>query len=150
VNLQRVRIPSSLFFSVLSQAQSPALPESDVCYRTCVSEGIDPAFALALFAVLSDYGTHQRARDTRNWALLPDAHILENSIGYHAVYQLAMYPSWRAGLVDFLRWMRHKFDGHLTLHHIGAEYAPLTDRPDHEAAITRMHELMTQWRATDA
>jgi hypothetical protein len=115
-----------------------------------VGEGIDPAFALALFAALSDYGIGQCARDTRNWALLPHAHILENSIGYHAAHQLAMYPSWRAGLIDFLRWMRHKFDGHLTLHHIAAEYAPLIERPDHEAAITRMHELMTQWRATDA
>jgi hypothetical protein len=136
------RITRPCFVRVLREHGSPVLPEAEPCYHLCVEQGVDPAFALAMLAVLSDYGSEEGARRCRNWALLDYPFQPLRAPTRSRLHDLAIYPTWLESLRDFLAYMQHKWrDERLTLETVAAEYEPLVVR----GALDRMRSLITQW-----
>ncbi len=87
-------IDNPTFRSVLANAGSPAYEEVDDCYQICLDNGVNPAVALAFFALESNYGTTTDAINLKNWGNLTD----------HDTGQLASYDTWALGLRD---WCNH-------------------------------------------
>ncbi len=87
-------IPVEAFTKALSDAGSPALQEANGAdyYNMCVSNGVDPAVALAFFGQTSNYGTAGDAAHRMNWGNLWDSGA--NAFG--------TYGTWREGLADWL------------------------------------------------
>jgi N-acetyl-anhydromuramyl-L-alanine amidase AmpD len=87
-------ISEAAFTQALSDAGSPALQEATGAdyYNMCVSNGVDPAVALAFFGQTSAYGTMGDAATRKNWGNLWDAGA--NAFG--------TYGAWREGLADWL------------------------------------------------
>jgi hypothetical protein len=140
--MHQPRIAWPVFQRVLREHGSPVLPEAEPCYRLCAEQGIDPAFALAMLAVLSDYGSEEGARRCRNWARLDYPFQPDRAPTRSRVYDLAIYPTWLESLRDFLAYMQHKWrDERLTLETVAAEYEPLVVR----GALDRMRGLIDQW-----
>jgi hypothetical protein len=140
--MHQPRIAWPGFRRVLREHGSPVLPEAEPCYHLCVEQGIDPAFALAMLAVLSDYGSEEGARRCRNWALQDYPFQPLRAPTRSRVHDLAIYPTWLESLRDFLAYMQHKWrDERLTLESIATEYEPLVVR----GALDRMRSLIAQW-----
>ena len=91
------RISIHQFTRVLDRALSPAVPEADALYATCLSYGIDPAVALAFFAHESSCGTVGKAVETRNWGNIRvgQGRQDKNANGW------AWYRTWSDGLADW-------------------------------------------------
>jgi hypothetical protein len=140
------RITRPCFVYVLSDAQSPVLGTGTHCYSACQIAHIDPAFALATLAVLSNYGTDETARITRNWGLMQDAHYPDRATGRDPRRNLAVYASWLTSLNDWLEYIQHRWRTRMHLDVIAAEYAPIASRP---GAADRMRDLMQQWEALE-
>jgi hypothetical protein len=88
-------ISKAKFAEVLQGAGSPVLQEApaDTYYDLIVSYGIDPAVALAFFALESGYGTVANLAELRNWGMLWSPQTAA----------WAHYQTWRAGLLDWLQ-----------------------------------------------
>ena len=88
-------IPVEVFTKALSEAGSPVLQEAPGAdfFTLCVSNGVDPAVALAFFGQISQYGTSGDAATRKNWGNLwdPQANAVRT------------YGSWREGLTDWVR-----------------------------------------------
>jgi N-acetyl-anhydromuramyl-L-alanine amidase AmpD len=87
------------FTNALTAANSPALQEASGAdyYNLCVSNGVDPAVALAFFGQTSNYGTAGDAASRKNWGSLWDS--TANAVG--------TYGAWRESLADWL----HRLQG---------------------------------------
>jgi hypothetical protein len=87
------------FTKALTEAHSPALQEASGAdyYNLCVSNGVDPAVALAFFGQISNYGTAGDAATRKNWGNLWDTQA--NAFG--------TYSGWRESLADWL----HRLQG---------------------------------------
>ena len=88
-------IPPEKFAQVLQNNGSLALGEApaETFYTLCIQNGVDPAIALAFFALETRYGTAGDAPTLKNWGMLWDKRA--NRIG--------SYPTWQAGLADWLQ-----------------------------------------------
>ncbi len=129
----------SLFREVLQAANSPALPEAEACFNACNDNGVNPAVALAFFALESSYGTTAGANDRKNWGNLS------------ADGQLKSYDTWEQGLVD---WGNHFKQGvylsnHIrTISQIVPAYQPASAGgtvSGYNAYIQRLHDLIKGW-----
>ena len=86
-------ISAATFTQALTAANSPALGEVDAVeyYNLCVSNGVNPAVALAFFKQESEYGTKEGAATRKNWGNLWDK----------AANALGVYTSWLQSLRDW-------------------------------------------------
>ena len=86
-------VSAAMFTATLAAVASPALDEADgaTYYNLCVSNGVDPAVALAFFQQESNCGTADGAADHKNWGNLWDA----------AAGATGTYDSWLLGLRDW-------------------------------------------------
>jgi N-acetyl-anhydromuramyl-L-alanine amidase AmpD len=136
-------ISYSTFREVLANAGSPAFDEVDDCYNVSVQQGVNPAVALAFFALESNYGTTPGAVDRMNWGNLTD----------HASGQLKTYSSWNEGLTDWCYHFRTPaYANAQTISQIVPIYQP--GSVPHTVAgyndyITRLHDLVKGWSSAD-
>ncbi len=86
-------VSADAFTATLAAIHSPVLDEADgtTYYNLCVSNGVDPAVALAFFQQESNCGTTDGAAAHRNWGNLWDA----------AAHAVGSYDSWLLGLRDW-------------------------------------------------
>ena len=73
----------------LALGEAPA----ETFYTLCIQNGVDPAIALAFFALETRYGTAGDAPTLKNWGMLWDKQA----------QRLGSYPTWQAGLADWLQ-----------------------------------------------
>jgi hypothetical protein len=86
------------FAAVLQQYNSPARPDADALYDLCVTNGVNPAVALAFFVQISRAGTgyaNPAKAANHNWG-----EIAGDGSGAGGVQA---YPSWQQGLLDWIR-----------------------------------------------
>jgi hypothetical protein len=98
------RITSERFTAILEMAQSPLAPEASEVYRILVSYGIDPAWALAYWQDLNDYGKRGNAGLTRNVGHVPSTR--GDGHGYYFYAGLVAYRTWIDGVLEWAQWWR--------------------------------------------
>lgn len=81
------------WINALRTNSSPAIDEAAECYQICLDNGVNPAVALAFFALETNYGNAPNAAGRKNWGNLSDG-----SGG------LRSYDLWALGLRD---WCTH-------------------------------------------
>jgi hypothetical protein len=96
------RITPERFTAILEMAQSPLAPEASEVYRILVSYGIDPAWALAYWNSLNEYGKRGNARTTRNIGHVPMEHGDGHGYSYYA--GLVSYYQWIDGVLEWAQW----------------------------------------------
>jgi hypothetical protein len=92
------------FTAILEMAQSPLAPHSSEAYKILVSYGIDPAWALAYWNSLNDYGKRGNAGLTRNIGHVPMEH--GDGHGYSYYGGLVAYRTWIDGVLEWAQWWR--------------------------------------------
>ncbi len=124
---------------MLRNVGSPAYDELEDCYNTCTDNGVNPAVALAFFALESNYGTASSAVDLKNWGNLTDP----NS------GQLATYDLWSLGLRD---WCNHfrlpAYANAQTISSIVPIYQPSSaggTTQGFNSYIQELHDLIKGW-----
>jgi N-acetylmuramoyl-L-alanine amidase len=133
-----------LFREVLANAGSPAFDEVDDCYQTCTDNGVNPAVALAFFALESNYGTAPGAVDRKNWGDLSDP----------ATGQLRVYDAWALGLRDWCNHFRlppYSTNNLTTITQIVPIYRPSSAGgtiAGYNHYIQRLHDLIKGWYDT--
>jgi hypothetical protein len=120
------------FVDRLRAVGSPALAEGRSIYRTLVSAGVNPAFALGTFHAESHSGTRGYAVTTRNWG-----NILYYSwqAEYGAVpyapgngYTYALYPTWLASVQAYAALLvRYDAGGYTTVSSASARWLGTTE-----------------------
>jgi len=70
VSIGQPTISVAAFTDILVQANSPAALSAEQCYKAIADQGVDPAFALAIFAHESQFGKEGVASRTHNWGNL--------------------------------------------------------------------------------
>ena len=94
------------FVDRLRAVGSPALRESRAIYRTMISGGVNPAFALGTFHAESHSGTRGYAVTTKNWGniLFYDWEIEYGATPYAPGngYTYAKYPTWLASVQAYV------------------------------------------------
>jgi hypothetical protein len=136
-----------LFIHVLEEVGSPAASEGGVIYDDALTFGIDPAFALAVFARTSNYG--EATLDpfdspTYNWGgLLCRDYPRCNDTNKR------VYGSWRDGATDFFRVIdaEHLTQGRTTVATIVPLYAPTTGDNDVATFERDVLAAMHAWRS---
>jgi hypothetical protein len=98
------RITPERFTAILEMAQSPLAPDASEVYKILVSYGIDPAWALAYWQDLNDYGTRGNARTTRNIGHVPSTRGDGHGYSYYA--GLVAYHKWIDGVLEWAQWWR--------------------------------------------
>jgi hypothetical protein len=96
------RITSERFTAILEMAQSPLAPEASEAYKILVSYGIDPAWALAYWQDLNDYGKRGNASLTRNVGHVPSTR--GDGHGYYFYAGLVAYRTWIDGVLEWAQW----------------------------------------------
>ena len=142
------RISIHQFTRVLDRALSPAVPEADALYTTCLSYGIDPAVALAFFAHESSCGTTGMARDTLNWGNIRRGQGRQAKVsgGW------AWYSSWNNGLADWCQLMTSLYIQRwklTTVRQALPRYAPTSDGNAPNAYIKAVLDKVATWQAQD-
>jgi len=131
------------FIQTLQQANSPALEEASDCYQVCLDNGVNPAVALAFFALESNYGNALNAADRKNWGNLSD----------HTSGQLRIYDAWALGLRD---WATHFQQGAYadkglkTISQIVPAYQPASTgstTTGYNQYISKLHDLIQGWKS---
>jgi hypothetical protein len=95
------RITADQFEAILESASSPALVESQACFKAIVDQGIDPCFILAVFCQESAFGStgfalaNKSPGNTRSVRPGNLGNPVETVKGI-----LIRYPTWRAGFKD--------------------------------------------------
>jgi hypothetical protein len=95
--LAKPRIQPSTFERILAEAKSPAAAEAAAAWKGITRHGVDPAFALAIFRVESNFGKRGRTVTRRNWG------GLSTSEAYPDDGLFALYPTWADGARDTAR-----------------------------------------------
>ncbi|PZR99198.1 MAG: hypothetical protein DLM69_07610 [Candidatus Chloroheliales bacterium] len=132
----------NIFRQVLQNAGSPAFDEVDDCYQVCTDNGVNPAVALAFFALESNYGTAPGAADRMNWGNLTDP----------ATSQLLSYDAWALGLRDWCNHFRlppYSTRNLRTISQIVPVYKPDSAGGTIEGYnhyIMRLHDLIKSWQ----
>ncbi len=129
----------AIFSNVLRNMGSPAYDEVQDCYNTCTDNGVNPAVALAFFALESNYGTAAGAVDRKNWG-----NLIDSSMG-----QLATYDLWALGLRD---WCNHfrlpAYNNAQTISTIVPIYQPSSaggTMQGDNSYIQQLHDLVKGW-----
>jgi N-acetylmuramoyl-L-alanine amidase len=130
-------ISPMLFRQALVNAGSPAFDEVDDLYQIATDNGVNPAVALAFFALESNYGAAPGAASRKNWGNLS------------ANGQLKTYTSWAAGLRE---WGNHfrtpAYANAPTISKIVPIYQPSSAGgtvDGYNRYITRLHDLIKGW-----
>ncbi len=134
-------IRRELVNTILCTAHSPMCGQGGSFYDLAVQNGVNPAFALAIFQHESSYGTQGVARSTRSVGNIVCA-------GYpRCLGRFRAYRSWLEGAQDFDRLMRLEyFPRHLvTVDQIIPVYAPSSDGNDVAAYVLAVKAAMEQW-----
>jgi N-acetylmuramoyl-L-alanine amidase len=132
----------TLFREVLANAGSPAFDEVDVCYQTSTDNWVNPAVALAFFALESNYGTTPSAVERMNWGNLTDP----------ATGQLLSYDAWALGLRDWCNHFRlppYSTQNLHTISQIVPVYKPSSAGgtiEGYNTYILRLHDLIKGWQ----
>jgi hypothetical protein len=98
------RITLERFTAILEMAQSPLAPDANEAYKILVSYGIDPAWALAYWNSLNDYGKRGNASLTRNVGHVPST--CGDGHGYSYYAGLVAYYKWIDGVLEWAQWWR--------------------------------------------
>ncbi len=128
------------FKQILQQANSPALAEADDLYRTCTVNGVNPAVALAFFALESNYGTTPGQEVRQNWGNLSDGSG-----------QLKNYDTWTQGLVDWCNHFRlppYSTQSLNTISQIVPVYQPSSaggTAAGYANYVQKLHDLIKGW-----
>jgi hypothetical protein len=141
-------IPFDMFRAVLQQAQSPMLAEAQAIYDAGVAATIDPAFALAVAAHESTFGTAPdwagRKPDgstTHNWGNVRCGSYARCYNGWRE------YTSWSEAAADWYTLIANEYvaeRGLQTVETIIPVYAPAIEN-DTAGYITTVLALMQQW-----
>lgn len=145
------RIPERVWCQVL--VTTPASPEKEATYWAVRREGVDPAFALAIFRHESAYGTQGvcAAFSTRNPGNTRSSRTGEGAVIQTPKGPFVRYPSWEAGFRDLAyRLVDPHFvyaqEGRRTIGTILERWAPGSDGNDPDgyiqAVIAEMERLM--------
>ncbi len=128
---------------ILCDAQSPACGTGQDLYDFARLNGVDPAFALAMFHHESDYGRSGVARVTHSLGNIRCAGFAPCMSGYRA------YTRWLSGYEDFFRVLQQAYFAHgrVTLEQIIPVYAPAGDHNNVAAYIRAVEQDMTAWHS---
>ena len=135
-------IDNATFHQVLQNAGSPAYDEVYDCYQVCIDNGVNPAVALAFFALESNYGTTPGAADFKNWGNLSDPDT----------GQLLSYDAWALGLRDWCNHFRlppYSTDNLNTISQIVPVYKPSSAGgtvDGYNRYIMSLHDLIQGWQ----
>lgn len=150
------RISEAKFALVLCQHQSPAANDAHHLYQICVSEGIDPAVALAFFYHESQFGTVGicKEHDTKNWGNVrtPEDPNLGQVVAIPGRGNFAKYPSWTNGLLDWCKRMKgpkYAGSGLHTVEAIIPKYAPSSDGNAPTKYIQAVRSLVERWQSEE-
>ncbi len=136
-------IVNPTFHQMLQNAGSPAYDEVDDCYQVCLDNGVNPAVALAFFALESNYGTDPGAVDFKNWGNLSDPDT----------GQLLSYDAWALGLRDWCNHFRlppYSTENLNTISQIVPVYRPSSASgtiDGYNRYIMSLHDLIKGWQA---
>lgn len=110
------RITKARFTQLLKSKDSPMVPEASAVYDVLISEGVEPAFALAQFRVESQYGTAGHAKVTGSIGnMLYDSNLTILASGQYAPgngYTYAKYNNYVDAAKDYCRylhWYRDRY-----------------------------------------
>ena len=160
------RITKDLFRRVLNEANSPAAGEAEAGYDAVVSEGIDPAFALAIFHHESEYGhkgvtpkyTTKNPGNCRT-SVTGKGYVIDTDVE-QTIDGIDLPPSGRGSFVRFERWAdgwrdlaRRLIDptyvyakeGRRSIAQIIPRFAPAEDRNKPENYIAAVLSDMNRW-----
>lgn len=151
------RISRETFCRVLREAGSPAAGECEAGYDAVASQGVDPAFALAVFRHESNYGKAGICAkyDTKN-----PGNTRTSRTGVGEVIQtergrFVRYPSWVEGFRDLaFRLVDPTYvyaaHGLRTIRDIIPVWAPVTDANDPQRYIEAVVAAMNEWIEEEA
>lgn len=150
------RISSAKFAAVLAKFNSPATGLAADLYGICVSEGIDPAVALAFFVHESSAGTAGLTAqyDLKNWGNVrsPEDVTLGTAVPIPNRGNFAKYISWQNGLRDWckrLKGPKYTGKGLLTVEAITPVYAPDKDGNSPALYAQAVNAAVAAWAAED-
>ena len=151
------RIGRETFCRVLREAGSPAAGECEAGYDAVASQGVDPAFALAVFRHESNYGKAGICAkyDTKN-----PGNTRTSRTGVGEVIQtergrFVRYPSWTEGWRDLAYRLVdptyvYAAYGRRTIRDIIPVWAPVTDANDPERYVEAVVKAMDEYIAMEA
>jgi len=129
-------ISRTTFKAFLAELHSPAIPEADSIYSAIVSQGADPALALAFFEHESSGGNAGVASFTKSIGNIrcTPGYACYDSLGNGSFRK---YASWTAGATDWVRLLKYYRDGRglTTLEQIIPVYAPAADNNNEAAYV---------------
>lgn len=142
------------FQNVLEAAGSPAAPDAKDCYFAVLKEGVEPAFALAIFKVESNYGA-----DPNSIVVKFNTHNPGNTRS-STIGPMPLITTDRGVFVKFDKWARgfqdlaHRLvakdyvyaqEGRKTIAGIIERFAPATDQNNPAGYIQTVINLMNSW-----
>jgi hypothetical protein len=148
------RISAAKFEEVLKTAKSPAATEAGEIYRVIVENGVDPAFALALFKHESQYATDPKSmvvlHGTKNLGNTRSSRVGVKTIAPTERGNFVSYGTWVQGADDATyRLIDPEFEyaraGATTIGEIIPIWAPGSDGNDPTGYINTVISLMNQW-----
>jgi len=129
-------ISRTTFKAFLAELHSPAIAEGDSMYSAIVSQGADPALALAFFEHESSGGNAGVASFTKSIGNIrcTPGYSCYDSLGNGLFRQ---YTSWTEGASDWVRLLKYYRDGRglVTLEQIIPVYAPAVDNNNEAAYV---------------
>lgn len=140
------------FAQILREARSPAAAEADACWRAVAAEGVDPLFALAIFAHESRFGTVGLVaeHDLRNPGATRTSRTgAGQPVSVPGRGQFVRYPSWTEGFRDLARRLVdpgfvYRRAGADTVEAIVPLWAPAADGNDPASYIAAVRRFMAQ------
>jgi len=143
------------FASVLAEPPaSPVTDDAGRCYDLCLSYGVNPAVALAVFVKESNRGTLGLARQTLSWGNQRRAWRPEraSSVAQTQWGPFAMYGSWEESLADWCELLLgdlYKDEGRTTVRSVLPKYAPAFEN-NTALYIAQTVQRVTAWQAEPA
>jgi hypothetical protein len=146
--------PPSISFQVfrdfLRETDSPAYPEAENMYRACLSEGCDPALALAFFEHESSMGKMGVAVQTKS---IGNIRCTPNYSCYttEGNGSFRKYNSWAESVTDWAKLLKFYRDERklITIDEIIPVYAPAADKNNPNAYIEGVKNRVDQLRAKE-
>jgi hypothetical protein len=144
------RMTLAQFQAILAAAGSPAAPEAARAYSAIVTQGLSPAFILAIFKHESNYGLEGFAAVNKS-----PGNTRSSMTGMGILVQTVKgpfirYPNWFEGFRD-LAWRIVKPDyvyaqeGRRTIEQIITRFAPASDGNDPIRYVSAVVESMNSW-----
>jgi hypothetical protein len=138
------------FSAILESGSSPALVESEACYKAITSQGVSPAFCLAVYWQESALGTVGLAVPNKNPGNTRSSQTGIGMVVETVKGKFIKYPNWKSGFQD-LAWRLVKptyvyaQEGRRTIEQIIRRWAPPEDGNDTEGYIQSVIESMNKW-----